>query len=161
MERVWIGIGSNLLNPKKQTDRAIWALSQIPMTRVLVCSSRYRSHALGEQNQPDFLNMIAVIDTYLLPEILLSYLQYIELQQGRVRSSMVWQPRTLDLDILLFGKYIIKNSRLTIPHYDILRREFVMYPLMELNSNFIFPDGKVLLDCIRMISKNGLMFWED
>lgn len=161
-ERVWVGIGSNLLNPKKQVDCAIRALSKLPMTKFIALSSYYRSRPLGKQSQPDFLNTVVVLDTNLLPEVLLRYLQNIELQQGRVRNSIIWgESRTLDLDILLFGKSVIYNSILTIPHYDICNREFVVYPLIELDYNFVFPNGITILDCVRTISKNGLILWRD
>lgn len=160
-ERVWIGIGSNLLNPKKQADHAVWALSQIPMTRLLALSSFYRSKPLKKNDQPDFLNMVVVLDTKLLPEVLLDYLQFIEWRQGRVRNSVIWGSRTLDLDILLFGNKIICNSKLTVPHYDILNREFVIYPLIELDANLIIPNGKIILDYVHLVSRNGLTFWKD
>lgn len=160
-ERVWIGVGSNLLNPKKQVDRAVQALSRLPITQLVAISSYYRSRPLGQFCQSDFLNMIVVLDTHLSPELLLSFLQYIELQQGRVRNNIIWQPRTLDLDILLFGKNVICNPKLIIPHYDILNREFVIYPLIELEYNLVFPNGKTVLDCVKKISKNGLTFWEN
>lgn len=161
VERVWIGIGSNLLNPKKQVSRAIWALSKLPMTRLITFSSCYRSRPLGQKYQPDYLNMIAVLDTNLFPEVLLDHLQYIELQQGRIRNSMIWESRTLDLDILLFGKDIILSAKLIVPHYDILNREFIIYPLMELDNNMTLPSGRVISDCARTVSKNGLIFWKD
>lgn len=162
LERVWVGIGSNLLNPKKQVNRAIWAISTIPMTRLVACSSYYCSRPLGLRCQPDFLNMVVVLDTYLFPEELLGYLQYIELQQGRVRrNSIIWESRTLDLDILLFGTYTIFNSKLIVPHYGILNREFVIYPLIELDSNLVFPNGKSILNYVKAVPKNGLVFWKD
>lgn len=160
-ERVWIGIGSNLLNPKRQSDRAIWALSQLPKTKLIALSSCYRSRPLEQRCQPDFLNMVVVLDTNLFPEVLLSYLQHIELQQGRIRNAMTWGSRTLDLDILLFGNNIICTSKLTVPHYGILNREFVIYPLMELDYNFIFPNGKTVFNYTQIVPKNGLIFWKN
>lgn len=168
MERAWIGVGSNLLDPKKQVDRAVWALSQIPKSKLIVCSTYYRSRPLGFLNQPDFLNMVVILDTKLYPEVLLNYMQQIEQKQGRIRcssnffsDSCRWKSRTLDLDILLFGKSIICNSKLTVPHYDMLNREFVMYPLIELDSGLIFPNGKLITDVINTVSKNGLSLWNN
>lgn len=160
LERVWIGIGSNLLNPMKQVDCAISAISKFPVTKIVALSSRYCSAPLGKKDQPNFLNMVVVLDTKLFPEILLSYLQYTELQQGRIRNSEFWSSRTIDLDILLFGKYVMSNFNLTIPHYDILNREFVLYPLIELDCNLIFPNGGTVLSYIQLISKNGLTLWK-
>ncbi|URJ24072.1 2-amino-4-hydroxy-6-hydroxymethyldihydropteridine diphosphokinase [Blochmannia endosymbiont of Camponotus sp.] len=163
MERVWVGIGSNMLNPQQQADRAIWSISKLPMTRLVNFSSYYRSLPLGDKNQPDFLNAIIILDTNLSPKSLLSHLQYIERKQGRIRSlnSLIWQPRTLDLDILLFGKYFIYTPELTIPHHGMLNREFVLYPLMALDNNLIFPDGRVITDIVKTVPKNGLDFWKE
>lgn len=161
MERVWIGVGSNLLNPKHQVDQALRTLSRLPMTKCIACSSYYCSRPLGNKLQPDFLNAIVILDTMLCPELLLNYLQYIERQHGRIRGSVAWQSRTLDLDILLFGKNIINNDRLIIPHYGILHREFVVYPLIELDAGLVLPDGRILLNCVRMIARNGLTFWKN
>ncbi|AAZ40795.1 2-amino-4-hydroxy-6-hydroxymethyldihyropteridine pyrophosphokinase [Candidatus Blochmanniella pennsylvanica str. BPEN] len=164
MERVWVSIGSNLLNPKQQADRAIWSLSKLPMTRLIDFSSYYRSLPLGDKNQPDFLNAIIILDTNLSPKGLLSHMQYIERKQGRARrsrDSLIWQPRTLDLDILLFGKYFTYSTELTIPHHGLLNREFVLYPLMALDNNFIFPNGSVITDIVKTVPKNDLDFWQE
>lgn len=161
MERVWIGIGSNLEDPKKQVDQAIWSLSKLPLTKLLALSSYYRSCPLGFQDQPYFLNMVVVLKTNLYPEELLDYMQYIEHQQGRIRNSFLkkWMPRTLDLDILLFDKYVINTSKLIIPHYDIKNREFVIYPLIELEYDFILPDAVKIMNIVKTIPKRGLTFW--
>ncbi|URJ30211.1 2-amino-4-hydroxy-6-hydroxymethyldihydropteridine diphosphokinase [Blochmannia endosymbiont of Camponotus sp.] len=162
MERVWIGLGSNMSNPKKQADEAVWSLSKLPMTKLIAFSSYYRSRPLGQKNQPDFLNAIIILDTNLSPKSLLSHIQYIEKKQGRVRlqNSLLWQSRTLDLDILLFGKHNIYTSELTIPHYDICNREFIIYPLIELDNYFIFPNGKIITDIAKTVPKNSLDFWK-
>lgn len=161
MERVWVGIGSNLNDPKKQVDQAIQSLSTLPLTKLLICSSYYRSHPLGNRSQPDFLNVVVLLETNLNPEELLVYMKCIEHQQGRIRHvfSDKWMSRTLDLDILLFGKYFINTHTLIIPHYDMKNREFVLYPLMELECNFIFPDGLSIRNIIQTVSKKKLTFW--
>lgn len=161
MERVWIGIGSNLLNPKKQVDCAIKSLSQLPLTRLVCNSSYYRSVPLGGvQEQPDFLNAITVLDTDLDPELLLVYIHKIEQQHGRIRNRFNrWSSRTLDLDILLFGKHIIQTPELLIPHYDMQNRNFVIYPLSELDNNLVLPDGKRISEIVKDLSITGLDFW--
>ncbi|URJ28029.1 2-amino-4-hydroxy-6-hydroxymethyldihydropteridine diphosphokinase [Candidatus Blochmannia vicinus (nom. nud.)] len=162
MERVWIGLGSNMSNPKKQADKAMWSLSNLPATKLIAFSSYYRSRPLGHKNQPDFLNAIIILDTNLSPKSLLSHIQYIEKKQGRVRlhNSLVWQSRTLDLDILLFGQHNIQTSELIIPHYDIYNREFIIYPLIELDNRLIFPNGKIITDIAKTVPENGLDFWK-
>lgn len=162
MERVWIGLGSNIFNPKKQANKAVRALSKLPMTKLIACSSYYRSRPLGRKNQPDFLNAVIILDTNLSPKSLLSHIQYIEKKQGRIRlrNSLLWQSRTLDLDILLFGKHNIYTSELIIPHYDIYNREFIIYPLIELDNHLIFPNGKIITDIAKTIPENDLDFWK-
>ncbi|URJ25232.1 2-amino-4-hydroxy-6-hydroxymethyldihydropteridine diphosphokinase [Candidatus Blochmannia ocreatus (nom. nud.)] len=163
-ERVWIGLGSNLSNPRKQANRAIWALSTLPMTQIIAVSSYYSSKPLGNKIQPNFLNAIIILDTGLSPETLLDYTQYIEKQQGRIRTPNTigsWQSRTLDLDILLFGKYTIYTDNLLIPHHGLFSREFVIYPLLELDKYFVFPNNKIITDFIKIIPKNNLMLWKN
>lgn len=162
MERVWIGVGSNLLNPKKQVDSAMLALSKLPKTKFMFHSSYYCSAPVGMPGQPFFLNAVAVLDTNLEPEELLIFMQHIEKRQGRIRKIFNhWISRTLDLDILLFGKFIICTNRLIIPHYAMLSRGFVMYPLFELDNNLVFPNQEQIRKLIKHIPKKGLDFWKN
>lgn len=164
MEHVWISFGSNLNNPKKQVDRAVWAMSNLPATKLLALSSYYRSSPLGDhKNQPDFLNAVALLKTNLTPENLLNFMQKIELQQGRVRALDIrnkWISRTLDLDILLFDKYIINTDKLVIPHYDMNHREFVLFPLLELERNLVIPVSGKISNIIKSVPRRGLTLWE-
>ncbi|UAW97960.1 2-amino-4-hydroxy-6-hydroxymethyldihydropteridine diphosphokinase [Halopseudomonas nanhaiensis] len=143
---VWcfIGLGSNLSDPERQLDKALDALAQLPDSTLLARSSLYRSPPLGPSDQPDYLNAVAMLETRLEPEPLLDLLQSIELTQGRVRKDERWGPRSLDLDILLFGNLTLDSARLTIPHYDMHRRAFVLYPLAELAPELAMPDGTPL-----------------
>lgn len=161
MERIWLALGSNLAKPLNQVDTAIKVLSILPKTRLIACSSYYRSRPLGPQNQPDFLNAVAVLDTELNPLELLNHTKTIELQQGRTRKGYRFGPRTLDLDILLFGQLIFTTPWLTIPHYAMREREFVLYPLAELAPNLRFPDGEALANILQYIPYNGMKFWDD
>ncbi|HKS33925.1 MAG TPA: 2-amino-4-hydroxy-6-hydroxymethyldihydropteridine diphosphokinase [Enterobacteriaceae bacterium] len=144
MTRVWLAIGSNLASPLQQVNAALAALAQIPETRVVTVSAFYRTPPLGPQDQPDYLNAAVALDTPLEPEALLDHTQRIELQQGRVRKDERWGPRTLDLDIMLFGDRVINTPRLTIPHYDMKNRGFMLWPLFEIAPELIFPDGETL-----------------
>lgn len=155
MERVWISVGSNLDNPVEQVDRAIWNLSKIPLTKLLVYSSAYWNLPLGYQNQPIFLNMVVALDTNLNPNHLLNCIQHIERQHGRVRNFFYnkWSERVLDLDILLFGNYTINTKKLIIPHYDMMNRDFCIYPLIELEYNLIFPNKTKIIDVAKTIYK--------
>ena len=142
-ERQWvyIAIGSNLASPLEQVNAAIKALGEIPDSRIVAVSSFYRTPPLGPQDQPDYLNAAVALETTLAPEELLNHTQRIELQQGRVRKAERWGPRTLDLDIMLFGDEVINTRRLTIPHYDMKNRGFMLWPLFEIAPELTFPDG--------------------
>ncbi len=156
-----MALGSNLAQPLNQVDAALSALAALPATRLSACSSYYRSRPLGPQDQPDYLNAVVELHTCLAPEILLDHTQAIELSQGRVRKADRWGPRTLDLDILLFGEQVIDTARLTVPHYDMKNREFILYPLAELATGLHFPDGEALSDRLAQVPLNGLEFWDD
>ena len=160
MEQVYIAIGSNLGEPLKQAQQAITALNAIPNSRVVSTSSIYRTKPLGPQNQPDFLNLAVLLATELEPEELLNYTQKIELDLGRVHKDERWGPRTLDLDIMLFGNRIMNTERLTIPHYGLKEREFMLYPLSDITPSLIFPDGELLSERLIHVPRNGLMLWE-
>ena len=149
MTLVYIALGSNLASPLEQVQAAIRALGDIPHSRVVNVSSFYRTPPLGPQDQPDYLNAAVALETTLAPDALLDHTQRIELQQGRVRKAERWGPRTLDLDIMLFGQEVIHTDRLTVPHYDMKNRGFMLWPLFEVAPDITFPDGtslKTVLD---------------
>jgi len=153
----YIGVGSNQANPVKQARLAIETLQQLPNSVFCKCSSLYHSAPMGPQDQPDYINAVAKIDTQLTAVELLDELQKIELSQGRIRKENRWGARTLDLDIILYGNQIINNSRLTIPHYGMKEREFVLYPLLEIEKDLLLPDGITLSQLTRQCNKNGLV----
>lgn len=152
----YIGLGANLNEPLQQLQHAVAALQQLPASRLLQVSSFYGSKPMGPADQPDYVNAVAEITTGLQPELLLQQLQAIEQQQGRMRKAERWGPRTLDLDILLFGNQIIQTADLTIPHYGMKQREFVLYPLAEIAPDLILPCGTVLKTLLHIIPLNGL-----
>ncbi|EPY4525004.1 2-amino-4-hydroxy-6-hydroxymethyldihydropteridine diphosphokinase [Klebsiella quasipneumoniae] len=144
MTLAYIALGSNLASPLAQVQAAIHGLGEIPHSRVVNVSSFYRTPPLGPQDQPDYLNAAVALETTLSPEALLDHTQRIELQQGRVRKAERWGPRTLDLDIMLFGDAVINSERLTVPHYDMRNRGFMLWPLFEIAPDLHFPDGMAL-----------------
>jgi len=144
MTRVYIALGSNLASPLTQVNAAIAALGAIPDSRIVAVSSFYRTPPLGPQDQPDYLNAAVALETTLAPEALLDHTQRIELERGRVRKAERWGPRTLDLDIMLFGDETLATPRLTVPHYDMKNRGFMLWPLFEIAPELRFPDGKTL-----------------
>ena len=155
-EHVYIGIGSNQGDSAQIIQSALKAIGQLSETRVLEHSSLYASSPMGPKDQPDFLNAVALLETTLPALSLLHGLQEIEQSYGRVRKEERWGPRTLDLDILLFGNQHIDNRELTIPHYGIAEREFVLVPLFEIAPNMIMPDGKPLAAWVAKCSLEGL-----
>jgi len=159
MIRVYIALGSNLAKPVDQVNCALEALAHMPRTKLVVCSAFYRSKPLGPQNQPDFLNAVVALDTELPPEELLDCTQAIEQNQGRVRKLERWGPRTLDLDMLLYGDRVINTERLTVPHYDMKNREFMLYPLAEIAPELVFHDGESLQTVLTHVPLNGLERW--
>lgn len=153
--RAYIGLGSNLAEPHVQLHQAIDALSGIPSSRLQQVSSFYRSRPMGPQDQPDYLNAVAVLNTSLEPEPLLDALQAIELKQGRLRDIR-WGPRTLDLDLLLYADRVIDTERLQVPHVGLFQRNFVLYPLQELEPELVFPGGEAIKNIISHCSAEGL-----
>jgi len=155
-ERCYIGLGANLIDPVAQLKRAVAALALLPATQLRQVSQFYSSKPMGPQDQPDYVNAVVALDTELSAQQLLAELQQIELQQGRERKAERWGPRTLDLDILLYGQLQLTTAQLTIPHYGMRQREFVLYPLFELAPELILPDGTPLTMLIKQVPLNGL-----
>lgn len=155
--RVYVALGSNLDNPIQQIKQALPALKQMPKTTLLSHSALYRSAPLGGAPQPDYINAVAVLRTQLSPLALLSQLQTIETQQGRIRSAQQrWGPRTLDLDILLYDNKQSSDPVLTLPHPGLCQRNFVLYPLYECAPQLRLPNGQRLQDLIAASSPQGL-----
>lgn len=153
--QVFIGLGSNLEDPIQQVTTAFNALANIPHSTLIKTSALYQSTAVGPEGQPDYINAAAHIETELSPESLLDELQSIENAHQRKRIIR-WGPRTLDLDILLYGGENIATERLTIPHPELCHRNFVMQPLLDLDSQICLPDGRKLATLLPIIGLSGL-----
>ncbi|WP_316935942.1 2-amino-4-hydroxy-6-hydroxymethyldihydropteridine diphosphokinase [Halomonas sp. ANAO-440] len=138
---VYVGLGSNLDEPATQVALALEALGELPLTQRVGVSSLYASRPVGPQDQPDFINAVAHLATRLSPLALLDQLQALEQRHRRVRQRH-WGPRTLDLDLLLFGKQVIATPRLQVPHPEMKARAFVLVPLAELAPTLILPGGQ-------------------
>lgn len=134
----FIGLGSNLEEPRSQLQRAFADLDKLPDSRLLERSSLYRSAPLGYLDQPDFVNAVAKIETALSPQSLLQKLLMIEHRYGRERTFQN-APRILDLDILLYGELQLHEHGLTIPHPQMHLRAFVLQPLLEIAPDCIIP----------------------
>ncbi|RQO62029.1 2-amino-4-hydroxy-6-hydroxymethyldihydropteridine diphosphokinase [Paucibacter sp. KBW04] len=133
----FVGLGANLGDTRQSLQQALQALSELPSTALLACSSAYRT-APVEASGPDFLNAVAMLRTQLSPMELLDALQAIEQAHGRERPYLN-APRTLDLDLLLFGELSLASMRLTLPHPRLHQRAFVLQPLLELQADLAAP----------------------
>lgn len=131
MTLAYVGIGSNLDDPRAQVLGAFQELDRLPRTRVVSKSSLYRSAPVGYAGQPDFINAVAALETDLPVDELFAELKAMEDRHGRKRS-FANAPRTLDLDLLLYGKEKIASSNLVIPHPRMHQRAFVLEPLVEI-----------------------------
>ncbi|MGI9948136.1 2-amino-4-hydroxy-6-hydroxymethyldihydropteridine diphosphokinase [Vibrio hyugaensis] len=160
MITAYIAVGSNLADPVSQAKLAIEALKTLPKTAFIQASSLYSSTPMGPQNQPDYINAVVAIKTNLTPLELLDCTQAIEQEQGRVRKDERWGPRTLDLDIVLYGNEVIDSERLTVPHYGMREREFVLYPLAEIAPSLQLPDGIEVSSLLEKVDRNGLNIWQ-
>ena len=138
VEAAYIALGSNLDDPRRQLQAAFDALARLPDTQLVARSSLYRSAPVGYANQPDFVNAAAAIRTALSPRALLDALLAIEREHGRVRE-FVNAPRTLDLDIALYGEHVIHEPGLSIPHPRLHQRAFVLAPLAEIAPDAVAP----------------------
>jgi 2-amino-4-hydroxy-6-hydroxymethyldihydropteridine diphosphokinase len=134
----FIGIGSNLEDPVSKVQSALRDLDHLPATRVVAQSSLYRTAPVGMLEQPPFINAVAKLQTALDPKRLLAALFEIEQRHGRVRSTRN-APRTLDLDLLLFGDQVIDQAGLTVPHPRMHERAFVLAPLVEIAPDVTLP----------------------
>lgn len=132
-----IGLGANLNDPAAQVEYALAELDRLPHTRLLNRSSLYASAPVGYVDQPDFINAVAQVETALAPRALLAALLDIEHRHGRERSFRN-APRTLDLDLLLYGHAHFHEDGLTLPHPRMTERGFVLQPLLE-----IAPDARI------------------
>lgn len=137
MTIAFVGIGSNLDDPRAHVTSALDELDRLPHTRVVRKSSLYRSAPVGYAAQPDFVNAVAQLETGLPAERLLDELQQIEARHGRTRS-FANAPRTLDLDLLLFGDLELRTQALTVPHPRMHQRAFVLEPLLEIAPHLQF-----------------------
>lgn len=156
MARVYIGLGSNLAEPRRQLEAALAALDRLPHCRLVAVSSLYASDPLGPPDQPRYVNAAAALDCELAPLELLDALQAIEREQGRERKAERWGPRTLDLDVLLYGDLQLDEERLTVPHYHMHARAFVLYPLAEIAPDLRLPDGRPLQELLAACPFVGL-----
>jgi 2-amino-4-hydroxy-6-hydroxymethyldihydropteridine diphosphokinase len=151
----FVGLGANLDNPLQQVRQAISELDAIEHTRVLAASSLYRSAPVGYADQPDFINAVAKLQTGLSPRRLLDALHVIENRHGR-RRSVRNAPRTLDLDLLLYGALVVREEDLILPHPRMHERAFVLLPLAEIAADASLPGYPPLAQLLAQVDRSGV-----
>lgn len=154
-ERVFVALGANIGEPQRQVEAGFDALAALAGTRLVRRSSLYRSAPVGYLDQPDFINAVAAIDTSLAPRALLDALLVIERLHGRVRD-FANAPRTLDLDIVLYGGRLIQEPGLTVPHARMAERAFVMLPLAEIAPDVQVPGLGLVRELAARLGSAGL-----
>jgi 2-amino-4-hydroxy-6-hydroxymethyldihydropteridine diphosphokinase len=154
--RAYVGVGSNQADPVGQVRAALTELAGLPQTVVVARSSLYRSAPMGPPDQPDYINAVAGLDSGLSALELLHALQAIETAHGRVRRGVRWGPRTLDLDLLLYGNARFNFPELTVPHPGLHQRAFVLYPLEEVAAGLNIPGQGRLTALLGRVSPEGL-----
>lgn len=155
-QEVYIGLGSNLSNPEQQVLKALDSLKTLPDTQLIARSELYFSRPQGPQDQPDFVNAVALLKTQLAPIALLDKLQALEQSQGKVKKRH-WGERVIDLDILLYGNQTLQTERLVIPHPFMAERDFVLLPLAELSPDLTLPNHSNIKDLISALPEGFIM----
>ncbi|HSN40251.1 MAG TPA: 2-amino-4-hydroxy-6-hydroxymethyldihydropteridine diphosphokinase [Burkholderiales bacterium] len=155
-ETAFIALGSNLDDPGRHIEAGFRELAALPQTRVIRKSSLYRSAPVGYLDQPDFVNAVAQIETGLGPRELLEALLDIEHRQGRVRDFPN-APRTLDLDIALYGGLVLQEDGLTIPHPRMHERAFVVVPLAEIAPDALIPGRGTARELLRGVDAGSVV----
>ena len=156
MKTAYIGIGSNLGDPEKNCLEAVDRIGRIPGCKATRVSRLYRTEPVGVDGQEYYVNCVAEISTGISAKRLMKKMLAIEKDMGRVREGGRWQARIIDLDILLFGRELIHEDNLTVPHPLMHRRRFVMVPMADLAPDLIHPSiGKSMSVLLQEIPKDG------
>lgn len=154
-ETAYVALGSNLADPRHQVEQALRELDCITETTVTAHSPLYLTPPLGPPGQADYVNAVARLRTRLEPLALLDALQAIEAAHARVRGEH-WGPRTLDLDLLLFGERSVEHPRLRVPHAEMHRRAFVLVPLYDIDPDLTIPGHGALHTLVQTSDRAGM-----
>ena len=162
--KAFVGLGSNLGERETMIRLALDDLSRLPSTRLVRASSLYDTEPVGDVEQPNFLNAVAQLETELTARQMLWNLLLVERRLGRVRTRH-WGPRAIDLDLLLFGSAVVDEPDLKVPHPELIRRSFVLVPLVELDPLLVHPvTGETLVAHLSRLNarppvKKGSRLW--
>jgi 2-amino-4-hydroxy-6-hydroxymethyldihydropteridine diphosphokinase len=153
---VYLGLGSNLGDREANLTTGVVKIEPLAVRGSVRCSSIYETTPWGKLDQPDFLNLVVEMETFLQPPELLERIKAIEFESGRDSLGERWGPRSLDIDILLYGETIIATETLTIPHKEIAGRRFVLVPLWELAPHKVIPViGKTVTEALNSCKDTG------
>lgn len=153
---VYLGLGSNLSSPKTQLKKAIDMLQSLDGCQLVACSRFVQSLPQGPQDQPDFINAVVGLKTRLGARELLMACQSIEQTLGKVKQRE-WGERIIDIDILLYGEEVIGETDLVVPHPQMLARDFVILPLLEIAPDLTLPNGVPLSDYASKLSETFIV----
>jgi len=156
MNTAYIALGANLGDPASTIRAAFGALANLPDSRVVHCSSLYRTAPVGIVDQPEFINAVAQLETTLAPESMLDALLDIEQRFGRIRGEKDG-PRTLDLDLLLYNDQFLDLPRLTLPHPRLHLRAFVLQPLAEIAPDLVIPGRGSIRAWLPAVANQGII----
>ena len=155
--KAFIGLGSNLGDREANIRQALEQLEQLPETTLVRGSSLYDTEPVGVPDQPNFLNGVVEVETFLAPRQLLWNLMLIERRLGRVRTQR-WGPRVIDLDLLLYADQVLDEPDLQVPHPHMTQRSFVMVPLVELEPLLVHPvTGQTMLAILQRLGAEPLV----
>jgi 2-amino-4-hydroxy-6-hydroxymethyldihydropteridine diphosphokinase len=147
--RAYVGLGSNLGDREGTIRRAVGLVGERPGIDVVAVSTLRETDPVGFEDQPRFLNGAVALEVDLTPRALLDELLAVERELGRDRAREArWGPRTIDLDLLLYGEETVEEPGLTVPHPRLVERQFVLEPLHELEPDLTLPDGRAVRDLV-------------
>ena len=153
----FIGLGGNVGDAAATLRTAIGELGALPESRLLRASRLYRTPAWGVEDQADFINAVAMLETRIAPQPLLEHLLAIERKHGRSRDAdSRWGPRTLDLDLLLYGDAVIDQPGLHVPHPQLQNRAFALQPLLEIAPDAVIPGIGSAAAALRALATDGI-----
>ncbi len=152
----YVGVGSNLNEPRAQVRSAVERLAQLPVTRVVLTSRLYASRPFGPVEQPDFVNAVVGLLTRLEAPALFAHLRAMEAAMGRPEKRQRWGPRVIDLDLLSYGFEQRQEASLTLPHPGIVERNFVLYPLAEIAPDLDLPGLGRVAELAARVTSEGL-----
>lgn len=159
MTRAYVGLGANLQDPAAQVREALTRIAAHPQISLIAQSSLYRSAPLGPAPQADYCNAACALETDLAPDELLTVLHRIESEMGRERPPPRWAPRLIDLDLLHYEGMTQQTERLTLPHPEVHRRNFVLVPLAEIAPDLDLPEWGNVRKLARRSGGAGLRLW--